>query len=52
MEHMEEYLIEPEMPSLLHGDLWSGNFIVGPEGKAWVKLIQRSMWVMLRLILL
>jgi fructosamine-3-kinase len=23
-----------EPPALLHGDLWSGNFMVGPEGKA------------------
>ncbi|MTI30390.1 fructosamine kinase family protein [Xanthovirga aplysinae] len=23
-----------ESPSLLHGDLWSGNVIIGPEGKA------------------
>jgi protein-ribulosamine 3-kinase len=26
--------IEPGVPSLLHGDLWSGNFMVGPEGEA------------------
>jgi fructosamine-3-kinase len=23
-----------EKPSLLHGDLWSGNFMVGPDGRA------------------
>ncbi|KAA2239771.1 fructosamine kinase family protein [Chitinophaga agrisoli] len=23
-----------ERPALLHGDLWSGNFMVGPDGKA------------------
>ncbi len=36
MEHLDEYLMEPEQPSLLHGDLWSGNFIVGPDGYAWL----------------
>ena len=30
--HLDEYLIEPEAPSLLHGDLWGGNFICGPDG--------------------
>lgn len=25
-----------EPPSLLHGDLWSGNFITGPDGEAWL----------------
>jgi fructosamine-3-kinase len=25
-----------EEPSLLHGDLWNGNFVVGPDGKAWI----------------
>ena len=28
------YLTEPEHPSLLHGDLWGGNFVTGPEGYA------------------
>ena len=36
MEHLDEYLVEPEHPSLLHGDLWSGNFLVGPDGQAWL----------------
>ena len=36
MNHLEEYLIEPERPSLLHGDLWSGNFITGSDGEAWL----------------
>jgi protein-ribulosamine 3-kinase len=27
-------IIPEEKPALLHGDLWSGNFLVGPEGKA------------------
>lgn len=36
LEHLENYLREPEFPSLLHGDLWSGNMICGPDGKAWI----------------
>jgi len=27
-------LLEREEPSLLHGDLWSGNFMVNTEGEA------------------
>lgn len=27
-------LIPEEKPSLVHGDLWSGNMIIGPEGEA------------------
>lgn len=27
-------LIPEEKPSLLHGDLWSGNFMIGPDGQA------------------
>ena len=29
-------LAEPEFPSLIHGDLWSGNAICGLDGKAWI----------------
>ena len=29
LDHLEEYLIEPEQPSLLHGDLWGGNLVTG-----------------------
>ncbi|MCR5746884.1 MAG: fructosamine kinase family protein [Lachnospiraceae bacterium] len=36
LEHLEEYLVEPEHPSILHGDLWGGNFMVGPDGAAWL----------------
>jgi len=36
LDHIEEYLIEPEKPSLLHGDLWSGNAMCGSDGKAWL----------------
>jgi len=36
MEKLDRYLIEPDdrRASLLHGDLWSGNFIAGPDGRA------------------
>ena len=34
LEHLEDFLIEPEKPSLLHGDLWRGNVMCGPDGKA------------------
>ncbi len=34
LDHLEDFLVEPEQPSLLHGDLWGGNVLCGPEGKA------------------
>ena len=33
---MDEYLPEPERASLLHGDLWSGNYLVDTGGKPWL----------------
>lgn len=36
LEHLDAYLREPEFPSLLHGDLWSGNVLCGKDGKAWI----------------
>lgn len=36
MKHLDRYLPEPDQPSLLHGDLWGGNFMVGPDGLAWL----------------
>ena len=36
LERMEEYVREPEFPSLLHGDLWSGNVLCGEENAAWI----------------
>ena len=36
LEHLDKYLIEPQHPSLLHGDLWGGNYIVGDDGEAWL----------------
>ena len=34
LNRLDELLVEPESPSLLHGDLWSGNYMVGPDGRA------------------
>ncbi len=32
LEHLENRLEEPQYPSLLHGDLWSGNYMVSEDG--------------------
>ncbi|MCD8382305.1 MAG: fructosamine kinase family protein [Clostridiales bacterium] len=36
LQRLDTLLSEPEFPSLLHGDLWSGNAVGGPDGKAWI----------------
>ena len=36
LDHLDLYLAEPENPSVLHGDLWSGNYINGNDGEAWL----------------
>ena len=36
LDHLDQYLTEPAFPSLLHGDLWGGNFVTGPDGRAWL----------------
>ncbi|MDE6386928.1 MAG: fructosamine kinase family protein [Lachnospiraceae bacterium] len=36
LDHIDEILVEPEYPALLHGDLWSGNVITGNDGGAWL----------------
>ena len=36
LDHIDHYYIEPTHPSLLHGDLWSGNHMTGDDGKAWL----------------
>ncbi len=36
LDHLANYLTEPDFPSLLHGDLWSGNFMTGSDGRAWL----------------
>ena len=34
LDHLEAYLEEPAYPSLLHGDLWCGNVMLGSDGEA------------------
>lgn len=36
LNKLDDILVEPKKTSLLHGDLWSGNFIAGDDGKAWI----------------
>ena len=36
LNRLDFHLAEPEFPSLIHGDLWSGNAVCGPDGKAWI----------------
>lgn len=36
LDRLDLHLREPEFPSLLHGDLWSGNMMCGKDGKAWI----------------
>ncbi len=31
---LPDILVEPSRPALIHGDLWSGNFITGDDGQA------------------
>lgn len=32
LDTLDKYLIEPDRPSLLHGDLWSGNYMSDEKG--------------------
>lgn len=36
LERLDRYLTEPEKPSLLHGDLWAGNYMIDSEGNPWL----------------
>lgn len=36
LERTADILTEPPYPSLLHGDLWSGNVMTGRDGRAWL----------------
>lgn len=33
LDNLDKYLTEPASPSLLHGDLWGGNFMVSQDGQ-------------------
>lgn len=33
LDGLDRWLIEPDHPSLLHGDLWGGNFMVSEDGE-------------------
>ncbi len=34
LDRLDTLMVEPEHPSLLHGDLWSGNYMTDSSGKA------------------
>ena len=43
LDTLDKYLIEPDRPSLLHGDLWSGNYM--PDEKGLPMLIDPAVYV-------
>ena len=36
LDRLDRYLAEPERPSLLHGDLWAGNYMIDRCGEPWL----------------
>lgn len=36
MDNLDKILVEPQYPSLLHGDLWAGNVITGNDNRVWL----------------
>ncbi|MBQ9207762.1 MAG: fructosamine kinase family protein [Treponema sp.] len=34
LDHLDDFLVEPEASNLLHGDLWGGNVLCDADGKA------------------
>lgn len=43
LDRLDDILTEPEHPSLLHGDMWSGNIMPGPDKK--MMLIDPAVYV-------
>ena len=36
LDRLDRYLADPERPSLLHGDLWAGNYMIDSSGEPWL----------------
>lgn len=36
LDRLDRYLAEPERPSLIHGDLWAGNYMIDRSGEPWL----------------
>lgn len=36
LNRIDRYIAEPEHPSLLHGDLWAGNYMIDKDGHPWL----------------
>ena len=36
LSRIDRYITEPEHPSLLHGDLWAGNYMIDHDGHPWL----------------
>ena len=36
LDRVDRYLAEPERLSLLHGDLWAGNYMIDSSGEPWL----------------
>lgn len=36
LENLGRFLPEPERPSILHGDLWGGNYMIDSAGEPWL----------------